>query len=112
LWGIPRQLARFRFTGELAHAEIDEGALADATLPDGPQLPGRWPLGFRVVQSLHGASKTSRVRATARLSFGRSQWRVDGQSPLRYLAGRRPVLTMTASDFAMSFGEATAPGGS
>jgi Acetoacetate decarboxylase (ADC) len=110
LWGIPKELARFRFAGELAHADVDEAPLADATVRQGPLLPGRWRLGFRVVQSLRGAPKTSPVRATARLSFGRSQWTVSAESPLRYLAGRRPVLTMTASEFRMTFGEATAPG--
>ena len=107
LWGIPKDLATFAFDGEQARADGDEGPLAEATVTRGVRLPGRWPLGFRVVQSLHGKPRTSRVKATARLSVGRSRWTIDG-GPLRYLAGRRPVLTATAGDFRMLFG-ATMP---
>jgi hypothetical protein len=108
LWGIPKDLARFAFTsdsaGEHASAERDGGCLAEATVRRGVRLPGRWPFGFRVTQSLDGRPKTSRVRATARLLLGRSQWTVPADSPLHYLAGRRPLLTATAADFRMSFG--------
>ena len=106
LWGIPKDLATFAFDGEQARADGDEGPLAEATVTRGVRLPGRWPLGFRVVQSLHGTPRTSRVKATARLSAGRSRWTIDG-GPLRYLAGRRPVLTATAGDFRMLFGATT-----
>jgi Acetoacetate decarboxylase (ADC) len=104
LWGIPKDLARFDFTGEHLSAELDTGPLAEATVRRGVRLPGRWPIGFRVTQSLHGRPKTSRVRATARLCLGRSQWTVPAGGPLRYLAGRRPLLTATAADFRMAFG--------
>jgi hypothetical protein len=104
LWGIPKDLARFDFAGRTVSAELDGEPLAAATVRPGVRLPGRWPIGFRLVQSLHGAPKTSRVRATARLSLGRSQWTVPAGGPLRYVAGRRPVLTVTAADFRMTFG--------
>jgi Acetoacetate decarboxylase (ADC) len=108
LWGIPKDLARFEFTsvsiGEHASAALDTGPLAEVTVTPGVRLPGRWPIGFRVTQSLHGRPKTSRVRATARLSIDRSQWTVPAGGPLRYLAGRRPLLTATAADFRMTFG--------
>jgi hypothetical protein len=106
LWGIPKDLARFDFAGEHVSAELDTGPLAEATVRRGVRLPGRWPVGFRVTQSLDGQPKTSRVRATARLLLGRSQWTVPADGPLRYLAGRRPLLTATAADFRMSFGDA------
>ena len=117
LWGIPKDLARFEFhearrngiwrhsDGGGARAETDEGPLGAATLTRGLRLPGRWPLGFTVVQSLHSRPKASRVRATARLSLGRSRWTVPADGPLHYLAGRRPLLTATAGDFRMLFGE-------
>jgi hypothetical protein len=104
LWGIPKDLARFEFDGDAARAEKESETLAEATVTRGPRLPGRWPLGFKVVQSLNGAPKTSRVRVSARLSFGRSRWSIPAGGPLGYLAGRRPLLTATAGDFRMLFG--------
>jgi hypothetical protein len=106
LWGIPKDLARFEFGGVSARAARDGEALAEATFTQGARLPGRWPLGFKVVQSLNGAPKTSRVRANARLSLGRSRWSIPTGGPLGYLAGRRPMLTATAGDFRMLFGAA------
>lgn len=103
-WGIPKDLARFDFVGSEVVAELDGGLLARATVRPGIRLPGRWPVGFRLVQALHGKPKTSRVRATARLALGRAQWTVPADGPLRYLAGRRPLLSVTASDFRMTFG--------
>jgi hypothetical protein len=108
LWGIPKDLARFAITGMQATAATDAGPLVRATITRGLRLPGRWPIGFRVVQSLHSRPKTSRVRATARLAFGRSRWAFPSGGRLSYLAGRRPLLTVTAYDFRMAFGEAPA----
>jgi Acetoacetate decarboxylase (ADC) len=104
LWGIPKDLARFEFHGDDARAEREQATLAAATVKRGLRLPGRWPLGFRVVQSRNGAPKTSRVRANAWLSLGRSRWSVPADGPLGYLAGRRPLLTATAGEFRMLFG--------
>jgi hypothetical protein len=104
LWGIPKDLARFDFTADGAQAETDDGVLAEATLSRGSALPGRWPIGFRVVQSLGGQAKTSPVRAKARVRLGRSRWTIPPGSPLAFLSQRRPLLTATAEDFDMSFG--------
>ena len=44
------------------------------------------------------------MKATARLSLSHSRWTVPADGPLRYLSGRRPLLTITVADFRMSFG--------
>jgi Acetoacetate decarboxylase (ADC) len=108
LWGIPKDIARFAFTGDHALAANDAHTLGEATIKRGLRLPGRWLIGFRVVQSLDGRPKTSRVRATARLSVGRSRWAIPPAGPMSHLARRQPLLTVTADDFQILFGDARA----
>ncbi|GAA2392800.1 acetoacetate decarboxylase family protein [Dactylosporangium salmoneum] len=105
LWGIPKDLAEFDLTGERAAARTAGGPIAEAALRR-PRFGLRLPIGFRVVQALSGAPKTSPVRATARCALSRVAWRADPGGPLRFLAGRRPVLSLVADDFTMRFGGA------
>jgi hypothetical protein len=103
LWGIPKELAEFELTGTRASAAGDAGPIAAATLRRrGPAL--RVPLGFRVVQALAGAARTTPVRVTARCGAARVGWRVEPGGPLGFLAGRRPLLSLVAEDFRMRFG--------
>jgi hypothetical protein len=111
LWGIPKDLGRFTITDNEAAATTSrdtDAALASASLSARLRLPGRWPVRFRVTQALHGAAKTTPVRATARLGLGRSRWSVPAGSPLSWLRGRRPLLTAELGEFRMTFGEAQA----
>ncbi len=110
LWAIPKELARFAFeasAGDLtADAHIDGRPIASASVRRGVRLPGRWPVRFRVVQDRDGQPQTTRVRATARVRLGRSDWRIAPDGPLAYLRGLRPRLTVTLADFRMTFGSA------
>jgi hypothetical protein len=108
LWGIPKDLAELEIADTRATALRAGGPLAAATLLAGPRLPFRWPVGFRVLQSLHSGPKTSRVRASGRIAYDRSQWTVPAGGPLGFLAGRRPMLTVALREFRMLFGSASA----
>lgn len=114
LWGIPKQLAEFAFTGVGAAAGADRtatlnaadehGSLASGTVQTRLWLPGRWPLSFRLVQWLGGQAKVSPVRSRARLGIARARFDANPAGPLAFLAGRRPLLSATVADFRMSFG--------
>lgn len=104
LWGIPKELARFEFDGAHWRASDDDGRLADGTVRPRWRLPGRWPLRFAVVQWSDGRAKVSPVRASAGLAVAGTQFRADPAGPLAFLAGRRPLLALSALDFRMSFG--------
>jgi hypothetical protein len=112
LWAIPKDLARFAFSVEpgdfSAEAHIDDQSIASASVRRGVRLPGRWPVRFRVVQDRDGQPQTTRVRATARIQIGRSDWHFAPDGPLAHLRGLRPRVTVTLADFRMTFGSALA----
>ncbi|HEV7206344.1 MAG TPA: acetoacetate decarboxylase family protein [Jatrophihabitans sp.] len=106
LWGIPKDLASFDFDGDRRSARDEKGAIAEGTVRPLLRLPGRWPAGFSVVQWLAGAAKVSPVRARAAVSLDRATFTADPGGPLGFLAGRRPLLSFSLSDFRMAFGRA------
>lgn len=99
LWGIPKELAEFTVDGP----EWTATSIARARVRPGARLPGRWPVAFRVAQMLAGKLKLSRVRSTSGLRFARVDW--DAGAPLPFLAGHSPALSLTLTDFDMTFGE-------
>jgi hypothetical protein len=105
LWGIPKDLASFSFSAGAASAVTPDGPIASSLL-SGRGLPPRLPAGFRVVQDLAGRAVTTPVRSTARYGPARVAWTVAPGGPLRFLAGRRPLLSFVAADFRMRFGAA------
>ncbi|GAA3227957.1 acetoacetate decarboxylase family protein [Dactylosporangium siamense] len=105
LWGIPKDLASFSLSGTAASALTPDGAIASARL-SGRGLPPRLPVGFRVLQDLAGRLVTTPVRSTARYGPARVAWTIAPDGPLRFLAGRRPLLSFVAADFRMRFGTA------
>lgn len=108
LWGIPKDLADLTIPASAgaASASTAAGPIASATLPGGGGLPPRLPAGFRVVQALAGRAVTTPVRSTARYGLARVAWSVAPDGPLRFLAGRRPLLSFVAGGFRMRFGSA------
>ncbi len=108
LWGIPKDLAELAVPSAsgAASASTADGPIASATLPAGGGLPPRLPAVFRVVQALGGRPVTTPVRSTARYGLARVAWTVAPEGPLRFLAGRRPLLSFVAGDFRMWFGSA------
>ncbi|MGI5184942.1 acetoacetate decarboxylase family protein [Dactylosporangium sp. CA-152071] len=106
LWGIPKDLADLTIpsvSGPASASTVD-GPIASAVLPRGDGLPPRLPARFRVVQALAGRAETTPVRSTARYGPARVVWTFAPEGPLRFLAGRRPLLSFVAGDFRMRFG--------
>ncbi len=108
LWGIPKDLAELTLppAAGTARASSAEGPIAWATLPRGDGRPPRLPAVFRVAQALAGRACTTPIRSTARYAPARVTWTVAPDGPLRFLAGRRPLLSFVAGDFRMRFGTA------
>ncbi|MFD5637525.1 acetoacetate decarboxylase family protein [Streptomyces sp. NPDC127077] len=129
LWGIPKELADFSIDrtagvrtgaataeavrarataadGVRAEAATDEGALAGAVFEPGRRLPGRWPLTYRVTQTLDGALKTSSVRSRSAVRTARAHWTAQEEGPLGELGRRPPLLSLALDDFTIRFGDA------
>ena len=81
-------------------------AVAAATVTRGVRVPGRWPAALSVAQVLDGRVRRTGVRGHARVRISGATWQVDPQGPLGYLAGRRPLVTVTVADFRLRFGAA------
>ncbi|WP_238010657.1 acetoacetate decarboxylase family protein [Dactylosporangium sp. AC04546] len=105
LWGIPKDLADLTVTDVAATAETRSGPIASSAIRAGRLLPLRLPVAFRVAQDLAGAAKVTPVRSTARYGTARVAWDVAADGPLAFLSGRRPLLSMVATDFRMRFGD-------
>ncbi|MEV6015686.1 acetoacetate decarboxylase family protein [Streptomyces sp. NPDC051997] len=109
LWGIPKELADFdidRTAGLRAGAATEKDVLATAAFEPGRRMPGRWPLTYRVAQTLDGALKTSSVRSRSTVRTARAHWIAQESSPLGELSRRRPLLSLALNDFAIRFGDA------
>lgn len=100
LWGIPKELAEFSFQAQDYQAD----AIASALVRPLIRLPGRWPVSFRIVQTLAGAAKLTPVRARARVGLDRARLHAEPAGPLAFLAGRRPLVSFSIGDFRMRFG--------
>lgn len=111
LWGIPKEMADFdldRTDGLRASAKSDDGLLAGAAFRPGRRLPGRWPLSYRVAQTLSGRLKTTPVRSRTALSLARADWSASDSGPLGALGLSRPLISVELSDFQIRFGDVTA----
>lgn len=87
---------------------VSPGAAApivSARFRAGVRVPGRWPVRFTVSQSRAGQPVHTPVRGSARLRLATAgRWHIDERSPLAYLPGGRPLLTMLLDDFRLVFG--------
>jgi len=117
LWGIPKDLADLELRdspgGDLVAAAgtgpepgDPRAPIGSASVRRGPRLPGRWPTPLSVAQALGDQVVRTPVRGSAGLRLGTATWRMEAGGPLGYLAGRRPLLTLTLTDFRLRFGAA------
>jgi len=104
LWGIPKGLATFSFSGPSFSARDDEGPIASAHVTERVALPGRLPVRFSIVQWLRGAAKVSPVRSSSGLSLAKMVFDADPSGPLAFLAGHTPLVAFSLRNFRMSFG--------
>ncbi|MFJ3666858.1 acetoacetate decarboxylase family protein [Streptomyces sp. NPDC090106] len=107
LWGIPKEMAVFeaeRTDVASFAAKSDDGPLAAARFEERGRLPGRLPLSYRIVQTLDGRTRTSRVRSRASVRAARAAWTVPSDGRLADLGRRAPLISLTLRDFTLSFG--------
>ncbi|MET8133075.1 acetoacetate decarboxylase family protein [Streptomyces sp. NPDC005251] len=108
LWGIPKEMADFdidRTAGVRAGAVTRKDALATAAFEPGRRIPGRWPLTYRVAQTLDGGLKTSSVRSRSTVRTAKARWTAHESGPLRGLGCRPPLLSLALNDFTIRFGD-------
>ncbi|MET9101196.1 acetoacetate decarboxylase family protein [Streptomyces antibioticus] len=108
LWGIPKEMAAFdaeRTDGGASFtARTGQGVLATGRCIERGRLPGRWPLAYKVAQSLDGRIKTSPVRSRAELRRARAEWTAPAGSPVAALGDRPPLISLALRDFTLRFG--------
>lgn len=106
LWGIPKELATFERPGDGFGAASADGPIAAAsfTARRAPAVPLPLPLRATVVQTLHGRTVASPIRASGRLRPASALWDLDAAGPLAWLRAGRPVSSLVAEDFRMRFG--------
>ena len=117
LWAIPKDLAELTIRpgadgGTVAAAHTGPGPggtaapIGAATFRAGRRLPGRFPVAMTVVQAGGGGLCRTPVRGSTTVRGGAGTWRLAARAPLGYLAGRRPIATLTLDDFRLRFGPA------
>lgn len=115
LWGIPKDLATFALDrdhrrdalaarADTTGDQVATAAIAQASIGARRRVPGRWPVGFSIVQLLGDQVKTTPVRGRGAAGPASATWQVPGTGPLAYLAGRRPWLSLAMHDFRLTFG--------
>ncbi|MGW6485779.1 acetoacetate decarboxylase family protein [Streptomyces sp. NPDC055056] len=107
LWGIPKEMAHFDVgRADVVEATASAGGrgLAASRFTKSWRLPGRWPLTYKVAQTLDGRFTTSKASSKGALSFARASWTAPTHSPLRSLGRRPPLLSVTLRDFSLCFG--------
>ncbi|MFF5185852.1 acetoacetate decarboxylase family protein [Streptomyces sp. NPDC000345] len=107
LWGIPKEMATFearRTDATSFAAKTGQGALAAARYTERRRLPGRWPLAYKLVQTLNGRIKTSAVHSRAALRLAHAEWTVPADSRLGALGDRAPLVSLMLRDFTLRFG--------
>ncbi|MEX1178528.1 MAG: acetoacetate decarboxylase family protein [Nitriliruptor sp.] len=111
LWGIPKHLATFARSGQ-AHdpvrlrAEVDGTTLAELAVTGRARIPGWRRLPMPTAQRLGGVERVSRVQSLARLRLARTAWRFPAGSPLTWLTGGRPLLSLSLEELSIAFGSA------
>ena len=107
LWGVPKELAHFHITASpvpCIESYTHEGMLACSSF----EARWRWPFRSRVraivIQTHRGALQYTPVAASARVTLGSAHWQLSDASPLRILAGRKPVLSVGLAETQVRFG--------
>ncbi|MGA9715646.1 MAG: acetoacetate decarboxylase family protein [Aeromicrobium sp.] len=101
LWAIPKDLADFERASHRSYVATGIGSLS---VRRARRLPFSIPLTFHTAQDRDGALVVSQVKGRARLGLARGAWSFEPGGPLGFLAGRRPLLSLTLHPFHLAFG--------
>lgn len=101
LWAIPKDLAEFDRESHRSYVARGIGSLE---VRGEHRLPFALPLGFRTAQDRDGTLVVSPVRGRASLGLVRGIWTFDPDGALGFLAGRRPLLSLSLHRFRLIFG--------
>ncbi|MBD8870041.1 acetoacetate decarboxylase family protein [Nocardioides sp. MJB4] len=107
LWGIPKDLATFEMAEPgVSEARVDGVLLSAASSRPrrGPTVPVPRVLRGRVVQTLAGSTVSTRITAGGRISRATAEWSFPPTGPLAWLGTRQALLSVSAEDFALTFG--------
>ncbi|MCQ4310820.1 acetoacetate decarboxylase family protein [Pseudomonas stutzeri] len=110
LWHIPKKIARFetgsrddeqRFTGRMF---ITDERVASLNFEPKMALPGRLPVSGFVIQPGRGGPLRTRCTVSGKVLTGRARWEFAASSPLGFLCGRKPLLSIRICGLQASFG--------
>lgn len=105
LWGIPKQWASFHIDGATCAATDADGELiASAAVRPIGVLPGRWRGGYTLAQQRASELILIPVRSRSGVRLIRISWAFAPGGPLGWLAGARPIFSMSLRDFTVRFG--------
>ncbi len=111
LWGIPKELARFRLrsatgqAGESRVASFAADGIASAGFTRLAKLPGNWPFNYQLAQTLDGRLKISGFNGSSPAGLCAASWQFEASGPLAWLAGRRPLASVQLRDVSLRFGD-------
>ena len=91
-------------TSDGAAHRTSEGAAHRTSDGAAHRTSHRWRVAFRLVQERDGQAVVTRARVRAGLVPARVRLDADPSGPLAFLAGRRPVLSVTVPEFVLRFG--------
>jgi hypothetical protein len=106
LWGIPKELASFQRSDQVAFsARTQSGeALAAVLFDQRWALPWRQPIRLRVIQPILDSLRVTRAVASGSVQFGRASWDIPEHSPLSFLRQNRPLFSFEFSHARICFG--------
>lgn len=112
LWAVPKDFAAFTVatanddgrTERSFEARNDDGVLARMRFRQRMTLPGWWRTRTSIAQVRDGDLTITRAQALSRIAIGSAFWEVPAESPLGFLRGRRPLVSLRLHDMTMAFG--------
>lgn len=114
LWSVPKESADFSAdhstSGDDARTERrfearrEEGILARMCFRRRVALPGWWRASTSIAQMDGDGLKITQVQALSRIAIGSARWDFPPESPLAFLRGHRPVVSLRLHRMTMAFG--------
>ncbi|WP_019143650.1 acetoacetate decarboxylase family protein [Aeromicrobium massiliense] len=103
LWAVPKQLASFG-PGRQTSVAADGRLLATVSEDAAGRLAAPVRVASRIAQERDGHALVSKVAASGRMRRTSLTWHVPARSPLAWLTAGRPLVSVAADPFSMTFG--------